>query len=59
MSSHEIEVVEACLKLAETADSDQRRILVELASKWLAKAHHEADWVRLDAEVAAYRRRAC
>jgi len=59
MPSREIQAAEACLKLAEAADPEQRRVLVELASKWLTKARHEADWARLSAEVEAYQRRAC
>jgi hypothetical protein len=59
MLSREIEAAQACLKFAETADPDQRRILVDLAGKWLAKARRDAEWQRLSAEVAAYQRRAC
>jgi hypothetical protein len=58
MKSREIEAAKVCLRLVETADPAQRRILVDLAGKWLAKAGHDAEWVRLDAEVTAYQRKA-
>jgi hypothetical protein len=58
MKSREIQAATACLRLVETADPNQRRILVDLAGKWLAKARRDEEWARLAAEVTAYQRKA-
>jgi hypothetical protein len=57
MSSHETQTAEMCLRMAEQAtEPEKRRILLDLASKWLIKARRDADWHRVLVEVEALRR---
>jgi hypothetical protein len=55
MNSHEIEMVEICLELATMA-TPERRILLDLADKWLAKAPPDWKRARLAAEIEAFKR---
>jgi hypothetical protein len=57
VSSHAIDSADICLWLAESAPPDQRRILLDLAGKWLAKGPRDAEWARLAAELSAWQRK--
>jgi hypothetical protein len=54
MASHQLEAAEACLRMAENAsDPHKRRLLLDLATKWLLKTPRNAESARVLAEVEA------
>jgi len=53
MDSHEIEMAELCLQMAESAVGHDRRILLNLAHKWLAKVPNNREAKRLMGLVGA------
>jgi hypothetical protein len=57
MASQALQSADLCLWLAENAPPDQRRILLDLAARWLAKAPHDGEWAQLSAELSAWQRR--
>jgi len=56
MTSQALDSADICLWLAESAPPDQRRILLDLAARWLAKAPRDTEWARLSEELSAWRR---
>jgi hypothetical protein len=57
MTSQALESADLCLWLAGTAPPDQRRILLDLAAKWLDRGPRDAEWARLTAELSAWQRK--
>jgi hypothetical protein len=53
MDSHAIEMAELSLKMAESATGQERRILLGLAKRWLAKAPRvrENQWLALQLQT--------
>jgi hypothetical protein len=56
MCSHELDMAEVCLRMAEEATGEQRRRLLDLAGKWLAKAPADLAKSRVASVIAAMRR---
>ena len=59
MHPSSLDSADLCLRLAETASPEQRRILLDLAAKWLAKAPQDAQWAQLSDELSAWKRTPC